>query len=57
MSRRLRILRFTLLCCAAMANPVFAQQPAQAPAKPAAAPPAQTAPAAPKPAGQAQTPP
>ncbi len=56
MSRRLRILRFTLLCCAAMANPVFAQQPAQAPAKPAAAPPAQTAPAASKPAGQAQTP-
>ena len=38
MSRRLRILRFTLLCCAAMANPVFAQQPAQAPAKPAAKP-------------------
>ena len=29
MSRRLRILRFTLLCCAAMANPVFAQITAQ----------------------------
>ena len=56
MSRRLRILRFTLLCCAAMANPVLAQQPAQAPAKPAVAPPAQTAPAASKPAGHAQTP-
>jgi len=52
MSRRLRILRLTLLCCAAMASPVLAQQPAQAPAKP----PAQTAPGTTKPAGQAQAP-
>ncbi len=56
MSRRLRFLRLTLLCCAAMANPALAQQPAQAPAKPSAVPPAQAAPGAPKPAGHAQTP-
>lgn len=56
MSRRLRILRFTLLCCAAMASPVLAQQLAQAPAKPPATAPAQTAPGAPKPPGQAHPP-
>ena len=54
MSRRLRILRLTILCCAAMASPVLAQQTAQAPAKPPATAPAQAAPGAPKPAGQAQ---
>lgn len=56
MSRRLRILRLTILCCAAMASPVLAQQTAQAPAKPPATAPAQAAPGAPKPAGQAQPP-
>ncbi len=47
MSRRLRVLRLIVLCCAAIASsgPAFAQQPAKPPAKPAQAPPAAQPPA------------
>ena len=38
MSRRLRVLRLTILCCAAIASPALAQQPAQPATKPAQAP-------------------
>ena len=41
MSRRLRVLRLTILCCAALSSPVLAQQPAQPAAKPPAQNPAQ----------------
>lgn len=54
MSRRLRVLRLTVLCCAVLASPVLAQQPAQ-PARPPAQAPAQ-GPAPAKPAQAAPAP-